>query len=196
MQILIFNIFKLNGDVAFENHTNTQTDDSNIRGGTSSLSLSQMHLRRSSRLAAESANVNSSAQPPKRRKKASQPWSRPRADQFCVYNKGQEGKVPAYIIGYKALHKFSLSHIKAGLQGMDLDEVVRLQKGGSPEVICRRVVAAVIAQTFSYMIQAGLEYGYISTGEAFIFLRVLHDDPSTVYYYLSVLEEDIRPTTG
>ncbi|KAL4993231.1 hypothetical protein BDV10DRAFT_179484 [Aspergillus recurvatus] len=181
--------FSLNGDVTFENHANTLTDDSKIVEDLSSLSLSRMHPRRSSRLAAKSAGIGTAAQPPRRR-------SRPRADQFCVYNKGQEGKVPAFIIEYKAPHKVSLSHIKAGLQDMDLDEVVRLQKVESPEVICRRVMAAVITQTFSYMINAGLEYGYVCTGEAFIFLRVLHDDPSTVYYYLSVPEEDVGPTTG
>ncbi|KAL4985840.1 hypothetical protein BDW68DRAFT_164296 [Aspergillus falconensis] len=181
--------FSLNGDVTFENHANTLTDDSKIVEDLSSLSLSRMHPRRSSRLAAKSAGIGTSAQPPRRR-------SRPRADQFCVYNKGQEGKVPAFIIEYKAPHKVSLSHIKAGLQDMDLDEVVRLQKVESPEVICRRVMAAVITQTFSYMIHAGLEYGYVCTGEAFIFLRVLHNDPSTVYYYLSVPEEDVGPTTG
>ncbi|KAL4748494.1 hypothetical protein BDW72DRAFT_180260, partial [Aspergillus terricola var. indicus] len=188
--------FRLSGDVTFENHANTLTDDSNIAKDTSSLSPSQMHPRRSSRLAAKSANAGASAQPSKRNQRASQPRSRPRADQFCVYNKGQEGKVPAFIIEYKAPHKVSLSHIKAGLQDMELDEAVRFQKDESPEVICRRVVAAVITQPFSYMIQAGLEYGYVCTGEAFIFLRVLHDDPSTVYYYLSVPEEDVGTTTG
>ncbi|KAA8646678.1 uncharacterized protein ATNIH1004_005353 [Aspergillus tanneri] len=123
--------------------------------------------------------------------------SRPRADQICVYNKGPEGKVPVFIIEYKAPHKVSLAHIKSGLQDMDLDEVLRLQKEESPEDICRRVVAAVITQTFSYMIHGGLEYGYACTGgEAFIFLRVLYDNPSTVYYYLSVPEEDVGQTTG
>ncbi|KAL5332340.1 hypothetical protein BJX70DRAFT_404699 [Aspergillus crustosus] len=184
--------FSLNGDVTFENHANTLTDDSNIARDMSSLSLSQKQPRRSSRLAAKSTSVGLSAQPSKR----SRPRSRPRADQFCVYNNGLEGKVPAFIIEYKAPHKVSLSHIKAGLQDMDLNEVVRLQKDESPEAICRRAVAAVITQTFSYMIHAGLEYGYVCTGEVFIFLRVLHDDPSTVYYYLSVPEEDVGPTTG
>ncbi|KAL6232749.1 hypothetical protein BDW75DRAFT_246950 [Aspergillus navahoensis] len=188
--------FSLNGDVTFENHANTLTDDSKTAGVMSSLSLSQMHPRRSSRLAAKSAAIGTSAQPRRRSQRPSQPRSRPRADQFCVYNKGLGVKVPAFIIEYKAPHKVSLSHIKAGLQDMDLDEVVRLQKVESPEVICRRVMAAVITQTFSYMIHAGLEYGYVCIGEAFIFLRVLHDDPSTVYYYLSVPEEDVGPTTG
>ncbi|PYI05341.1 hypothetical protein BO78DRAFT_398310 [Aspergillus sclerotiicarbonarius CBS 121057] len=190
--------FSLNGDVTFENHANTLTDESTILTDMSSLSLGQRQPRRSGRLAAKSSSIKLSAQLPETsQKKATHPRnSRPRADQFCVYNKGPEGKVPAFIIEYKAPHKVSLSHIKAGLQDMDLDEVVRLQKDESPEIVCRRVVAAVITQTFSYMIHAGLEYGYVCTGEAFIFLRVLHDDPSTVYYYLSVPEEDVGSMTG
>ena len=79
---------------------------------------------------------------------------------------------------------------------MDLDEVLRYKDVEPPEEIYRRVIAAVITQTFSYMVQGGLEYGYVCTGEAFIFLRVLHDDPSTVYYYLSVPGEDVGASTG
>ncbi|KAE8322891.1 hypothetical protein BDV39DRAFT_218158 [Aspergillus sergii] len=189
--------FCLNGDVAFENHANTLTDESNIVANMSSLSLSQRQPRRSDRLAAKSGSAGLSAQLPGRSQKTTQPRnSRPRADQFCVCNKGPEGKVPAFIIEYKAPHKFSLAHIKAGLQDMDLDEVLRLKKEKSPEDICRRVVAAVITHTFSYMIQGGLEFGYACTGEAFIFLRVPHHEPSTVYYYLSVPGEDVGQTTG
>jgi hypothetical protein len=79
---------------------------------------------------------------------------------------------------------------------MDLNEVIYLKKEESPEDICRHIVAAVITQTFSYMIHAGLEYGYMCTGKAFIFLHVPHDNPSTVYYYLSVPEDNIGQTTG
>ncbi|RAL00087.1 uncharacterized protein BO80DRAFT_435472 [Aspergillus ibericus CBS 121593] len=75
--------------------------DSTIAADMSSLSLSQMHPRHSSRLAAKSASVGASAQA-KRSQRAGQPRSRPRADQFCVYNKGLGGKVPAFIIEYKA----------------------------------------------------------------------------------------------
>ncbi|KAA8648117.1 uncharacterized protein ATNIH1004_004000 [Aspergillus tanneri] len=189
--------FCLNGDVTFENHANTLTDESNIIADMGSLSLTQNQPRRSGRLAAKSGSAGLSAQLPGRSQNATQPRnSRPRADQFCVYNKGPEGKVPAFIIEYKAPHKVSLAHVKSGLQDMDLDEVLRLQREESPEDICRRVVAAVITQTFSYMIHGGLEYGYVCTGEVFIFLRVLHNDPSTVYYYLSVPEEDVGQTTG
>ena len=44
------------------------------------------------------------------------------------------------------------------------------------------------------MVQAGLEYGCICTGEAFIFLRVPHN-PKTVYYFLSVPKGDVGETT-
>jgi hypothetical protein len=44
-----------------------------------------------------------------------------------------------------------------------------------------RLITAVITQIFSYMIQIGVQYGYICTGEAFISVKMTND-PSTVYY--------------
>jgi hypothetical protein len=113
-----------------------------------------------------------------------------------VYNAAPGKKVPAFIVEYKAPHKLTLAHILAGLSGMEVDQVVCYQEHETPQDICRRVVAAVITQAFSYMITAGLEFGYVCTGEAFIFLRVPLKDPSTVYYYLSAPKEDVGDTTG
>ena len=56
-----------------------------------------------------------------------------------------------------------------------------------------RLITAVITQIFSYMIRVGLQYGYVCTGEAFIFLKIT-DDPSTVYYYLSIPNQDVEQT--
>lgn len=64
-----------------------------------------------------------------------------------MYNKGLERKMPAFAIEYKALHKLSTAHIKAGLQDMELDQVVLYQEGEKPEDIYRRIVAAVITNT-------------------------------------------------
>jgi hypothetical protein len=189
--------FHLNGDVTFENHANTLTDEPEIVSEMSSLSLTQEQPRRSKRLAAKrSDKAGQSASPPPRNRATQPRPSRPRADQFCVYNRGVEDKVPAFIIEYKAPHKLSLAHIKAGLGDMELDPVIRYQPHEKPEDICRRVVAAVITQLFSYMVQGGLEYGSVCTGEASIYLRVPRDDPSTVYYYLSVPKEDVGDSTG
>jgi hypothetical protein len=78
---------------------------------------------------------------------------------------------------------------------MELDRIVRYQKDESPEDICRHVVAAVITQISHYMYEGGNEYSCVATGEAFIFLRVPHDTPSTVLYYLSVPREDVGNIT-
>ncbi|EED22749.1 conserved hypothetical protein [Talaromyces stipitatus ATCC 10500] len=188
--------FHLNGDVTFENHANTLTDESGIVTDMRSLSLATDRPRRSERLAARRSQESSrSSSRTTRQTTAQRRPPRPRADQFCVYNRGPDKKEPAFAIENKAPHKFSLAHIKAGLQDMELDRIVRYQKDESPEDICRRVVAAVITQAAHYMYEGGYEYGCVSTGEAFIFLRVPYEDPSTVLYYLSVPKEDVGDTT-
>jgi hypothetical protein len=87
-----------------------------------------------------------------------------------------------------------LGHIYEGLGEMDVDEVVEVGEDDSVAIRCRRLVAAVITQGYSYMVRAGVEYGEIYTAEATIFLRI-PDDPSTVYYALSVPKGDVGPTT-
>lgn len=186
--------FNLNGNVTFENHANTLTDESRIVTNMNSSSLEHEGPRRSARLASRSQDTSRSTSR-MRRQTTAQPRRSP-ADQFCVYNRGPDVKVPSFLIEYKAPHKLSLAHIKAGLQDMELDRIVRYQKDETPEDICRRVVAAVITQLSHYMYEGGNEYGCVVTGEAFIFLRVPYDNPSTVLYYLSVPQEDVGNTTG
>ncbi|KAH8653916.1 hypothetical protein BGZ61DRAFT_287905, partial [Ilyonectria robusta] len=40
-------------------------------------------------------------------------------------------------------------------------------------------------QTYHYMIEGGLEYGLLTTGEAIVFLRVDWEEPETLYYHLA-----------
>ncbi|KAF9775860.1 hypothetical protein IL306_006020 [Fusarium sp. DS 682] len=51
-------------------------------------------------------------------------------------------------------------------------------------------VAAVVTQLFSYMIGKGIQYGYVCTGQAFVFLHI-SDDPSTVYYSVCIPKLDV-----
>ncbi|TWU74395.1 hypothetical protein ED733_002585 [Metarhizium rileyi] len=192
--------FQLKGDVSFENHANTLTDERILVTDMSSMSLEPAPLRRSRRLAAKSGGTPSlpaATRQDGHQECRQQRLARPRADQFCVYNKGISERLPAFIVEYKSPHKLSLAHIKAGLVDMDLDDIVRLQqKNETPETICRRVVAAVITQVYSYMITGGIELGYVCTGEAFIYIHVKRDEPKTAYYYLSVPREDVGESTG
>jgi hypothetical protein len=157
-----------------KNHSNTLSPDRTAEE-MQSLSISD-NPRRSERLRARvnrTGRTGSSS-------KSSEPItksSRPRADQFCVYNisggvEETEHRVAALTIEYKAPHKLTLGHIYEGIAEMNLDEVVEEGENESVAIRCRRLVAAVITQGFSYMVKAGVEYGEIYTGEATIFLRI------------------------
>ncbi|CAK7216175.1 Gly-Xaa carboxypeptidase [Sporothrix curviconia] len=57
---------------------------------------------------------------------------------------------------------------------------------GMPEALPPNsmVVAQVLCQAYHYMLTAGLEFGYVASGDALVFLRVLEDDPLTLHYFL------------
>jgi hypothetical protein len=187
--------FGLKGSVKFENHSNTLSPDRTTEQ-MQSLSISDKP-RRSKRIGAH-GNKSGQAGSSKSSESITKS-SRPRADQFCVYNTGGEGetehRVAALTIEYKAPHKLTLGHIYEGLVEMNVDEVVEEGENESVAMRCRRLVAAVITQGFSYMVKAGVEYGEIYTGEATIFLRI-PNDPLTMYYSLSILKGDVRASTG
>lgn len=138
----------LHGSMHFDNHGNTLSPEPPVEGVRRSLSH-----RRSPRL--------HNALGPSSRSSSSGPRKtlRPRADQFAVYGitgtAGDVYRVPIYILEFKAPHKLMLGHINAGLTAMDLDEIVHERLEEDVERRCQRLVAAVITQLFSYMIQAG-----------------------------------------
>lgn len=41
------------------------------------------------------------------------------------------------------------------------------------------------------MIETGPEYSYITTGESFVFLRILPENPTTLYYHVMVPVDEI-----
>lgn len=52
-------------------------------------------------------------------------------------------------------------------------------------------MTAIITRLSSYMVEMGMQYGYICTGEAFTFLKIA-DDPSSVYYHPSIPNHDVE----
>lgn len=60
----------------------------------------------------------------------------------------------------------------------------------------RALTAAIITQLFSYMIGKGIQYGYVCTGEVFVFLHI-SDDPSAVYSSICIpkREEGTKSTS-
>lgn len=112
-------------------------------------------------------------------------------DQFCVHVVADEREKPVYAVEFKAPHKVTIAELVAGLREIDLARDVVGQEGDSFEFHATRLVAAVITQIFSYMIDSGVQYGYICTGEAFVFLYI-PKDPTVVQYFLCVPNQDVQ----
>lgn len=175
--------FNLKGQVTFENHANMLSAETQVENRMQQLTISDEPRGRPSPVVEPVAVV-----------------ARPRADQFCVYNTpdqatGVEHRAAAFIIEYKPPHKLSLNKIYGGLDDMELNDVIKRDQNEGPKARFRRLVAAVITQAFSYMVVLGLEYGYVCTGAAYIFLHI-PEDPTTVHYFLSVPNDDVATTTG
>ncbi|RCI17317.1 hypothetical protein L249_3238 [Ophiocordyceps polyrhachis-furcata BCC 54312] len=119
-----------------------------------------------------------------------------RPDQICIYRTGNEGaelRTMVYVCEYKAPHKLTAPHLRAGLREMDIyKEVVNratIPKSIDPDGCFRyhaeRLTASALTQTYHYMIEAGLGYGLLTTGEAIVFLHVNWTEPGTLYYHLA-----------
>ena len=99
----------------------------------------------------------------------------------------------AYVIEYKAPHKLTPPHHRLGLRPMDIRrEVVNPATKPTAEDAealfqyhADKLAAAAVTQTFHYMIEGGLEYGLLTTGETIVFLKIDWTDPSILYYHLA-----------
>ena len=183
----------LHGGIVFENHANTLSD---------TFEETQHRL--------ETFDFTTPTKRPKpdnsnSRANRLRPGNKSYPDAFCVYRRDDKQQLPLAAVEYKPPHKLPISVLLAGMRDMDLlTEVVYRKtipvKKEDPEAHFRyqadRWVAAAVTQTFSYMIENGLEYGYLGTGEAYVFLRVQEDNPETAYYRLCIPKEEVGKETG
>ncbi|CEI70932.1 unnamed protein product [Fusarium venenatum] len=93
-----------------------------------------------------------------------------RADQFYISRTSAGQRFPAVAIEYKAPHKLSRDEIITGLVGE---------------------IQPDLTQLFSCMVGKGTQYGYVCTGETYIFLYI-PSDPSCVYYSVCIPSLDVE----
>ena len=181
----------LHGGIVFENHDNTLSND---------FDETQVRLEE---LQVTTPLKQPSNSIPRVNRLRSGGKSYP--DAFCVYRRNDEKQMPLAAVEYKPPHKLPTSVLLAGLRDMDVPKEVVSRKtipvkaedlGAHFQYQAERWVAAAITQTFSYMIEHGLEYGYLGTGEAYVFLRVRDESPETVYYHLCIPKQELTEGTG
>ncbi|RCI08959.1 hypothetical protein L249_5059 [Ophiocordyceps polyrhachis-furcata BCC 54312] len=104
-----------------------------------------------------------------------------KVEQWCSYSFESSGAVyPCLAMDYIAPWKLSLDEIMTGLASeihLPGDIVDDSADNLQPKSLC----AAAVTQLFSLMIERGTSYGYVCTGEAYIFLHIPLD-ASIVYF--------------
>lgn len=103
---------------------------------------------------------------------------------LCTVESKNEVEIPIYTIDYFSPLKLSAAEILDELQGDIISARDLTNTGGKDfKYQSKHLVLAVITQLFSSMIKTGVQYGYVMTGEAIIFLHI-SDDPSQVKYHV------------
>ncbi|EDN04532.1 conserved hypothetical protein [Histoplasma mississippiense (nom. inval.)] len=125
----------------------------------------------------------------------------PKPDSFCIHRINDSTNTLITTVEYKPPHKLSVENLRAGLRSMKLwEEIVQsdtipksdeLNKDEKLRYNAEQLTCSVLVQEYHVMIQAGLEYSYITNGFAIILLRVPYSDPSTLYYYLCEPNMDV-----
>ena len=108
-------------------------------------------------------------------------------DQICITENAEGALIPCMVGENKPPHKLSVPILYEGLHEMSpVDDVVNRLSRRDSKAMSELLVAAAITQTFDYMVTSRLQYGYVCTVEAIIFLYFREEDPGTLLYHLSV----------
>ncbi|RYP01932.1 hypothetical protein DL764_006027 [Monosporascus ibericus] len=168
----------LEGTITFESHTNLGDTDNAISEPMEHVSIGR-------------SDADAAVPAPRKTTRRKARGKGNRADQFCIYRTSHGQNIPTVAIEYKPPHKLSLGEIVTSLESEIQPKRDVIHKDGDGFAFASRTLAAaVVTQLFSYMIGKGIQYGYVCTGEAFVFLFI-PDDPTIVYYSVCVPNLDV-----
>ncbi|KAL9607939.1 MAG: hypothetical protein Q9167_007200 [Letrouitia subvulpina] len=102
-----------------------------------------------------------------------------------------------YVIDYRGPHKLTKEFLQVGLSDILCLHEIRhrltypTNKDQKFVEDAEKLIAAAATQTYFSMLEGGLEYSCIVTGEAYVFLKIEKDRPDILYYHLSIPKEDV-----
>ncbi|OJD12116.1 hypothetical protein AJ78_07237 [Emergomyces pasteurianus Ep9510] len=124
-----------------------------------------------------------------------------KSNSFCIYQINSFINTLITTVEYKLSHKLLVENLRAGLRSMKLwEEIVQsdtisksneLNKDEKLRYNAEQLTCSVLIQKYHVMIQARLEYFYITNEFAIVLLHVPYSDPSTLYYYLCEPNMDV-----
>ncbi|RSL66078.1 hypothetical protein CEP54_003938 [Fusarium duplospermum] len=98
------------------------------------------------------------------------------------------------VVDWRLPHMLTTPRLRAGLREMDVFDEVANRESMLPA--CRdstarfryhaeKLTAYALTDAYDQMIEEGLEYGLVTTGEATVFLKIDWDEPGTLYFHLA-----------
>ena len=124
-----------------------------------------------------------------------------KADRLCYTIdkvQAEEKRQSLLVVELKAPHKFSQTILQRGLHPMNVkaDVVNKVFIPTEPDELfehqAKELVAAGLAQAYTYMLQTGLQYGCLETGESTVFLKVDEKKPDTLFFHLAIPELEVQ----
>ncbi|KAG8527266.1 uncharacterized protein KY384_008010 [Bacidia gigantensis] len=124
------------------------------------------------------------------------------SDQICVKKFADEQNGLMFVMEYKPPHKVTANVLRRGLLKLQhikpeiLDNVKLPPRGSKKRLLeetgeefdsrAHQIVALTLTQIYDKMVNARVKYSYLTTGQAYIWLQVPKDQPTTLNWYLSV----------
>lgn len=134
---------------------------------------------------------------PSNKKRSPERTSKPIPDRWGICKYEHESVRRVCIGEYKAAHKVRADKITEALTSPSTAlflEVLRRKQSGrtnTDEENSQDLVAQILCQAYHYMITSGLLYGYVTSGEALIFLKIEKTTPQRLYFYLTPVRTDV-----
>ncbi|KAF4123721.1 Conserved hypothetical, protein [Geosmithia morbida] len=119
-------------------------------------------------------------------------------DQICAYRVSGDSTEIAYVVEYKAPHKLHTQHLEKGLREMDIyDQVVNkptvpTEEPAKFQHYAELLASAAVTQAYHCMLESGLEFGYITNGDAVIFLKIDWTNTTELFYHLALSSLEVE----
>ncbi|PFH61827.1 hypothetical protein XA68_16161 [Ophiocordyceps unilateralis] len=129
-------------------------------------------------------------------------------DRFCLHDAGDHlGRTLIHVTEIKPPTKLTKTMIRDNMTpGKKIHEIsLRLKLSRSNDVSkeqrdehnAKLIFAAAVTQTYHYMIRGGVDYGVLTQGELFVFLKInWNEEPGTLYYHIADPQSDVEADPG
>ncbi|KAL1977395.1 hypothetical protein VTN31DRAFT_254 [Thermomyces dupontii] len=119
-------------------------------------------------------------------------------DWYCFHRTDGNDECPLTTSVLKPPHKLDVQCLRAGLRDMNFVEkvvtkdTIPADKDGKTKSTAETRTGAILAEAYNVMIEEGVEFSYISSGFAYVFLHVPKNEFWKLYYFICEPNVDVH----